>query len=494
MSLRETVEKIRSNPTPANEETAKFQILAPILADLSWDTSGPEVLFEHLVGGKKGGGKADIALKAHGRIRALIEAKAPGARLQDHVAQVLGYAFHEGVDICALSDGIRWWLYLPRESGPPPERRFAVLDLGSSGDPLDQVCSDLQTFLGRESLLSGEAVSRAQQVRHAMREAAQLEQEMPAIWAKMLDEPDDELVELLGQRVYDRLSLRPAREQIIAVMGNRPIPHTPVTTEPVKPDPPPHPRTARTSTAPDVTTEPVKPDPPPSASPTAVVLWGERHSIRRFSDILMTIVEELYKRHPDSFEQTVGPLKVSDGKRQYVSLDRLRVAGKSPWQTPSGCFVAWKFNAKIHKKRWGELLEAFGYSESDLQLLYDQIPSEAPGSDRLAGRKPTPRPAAVRLWGERHPVRTHAEILTTVVAEVHRRYPHDFDRAVETLRAGEWQYVSRDPQRVRGTRIRQTPSGHCVDINLSARQVKRRAVELLEVFGHRESDLEYLYE
>lgn len=39
MSLRETLERIRSNPVPDNEETAKFQILAPILADLSWDPS-----------------------------------------------------------------------------------------------------------------------------------------------------------------------------------------------------------------------------------------------------------------------------------------------------------------------------------------------------------------------------------------------------------------------------------------------------------------------
>ena len=34
MSLRETLERIRSSPPPGNEEMAKFQILAPVLADL----------------------------------------------------------------------------------------------------------------------------------------------------------------------------------------------------------------------------------------------------------------------------------------------------------------------------------------------------------------------------------------------------------------------------------------------------------------------------
>ena len=211
MSLRETLERIRSNPTPDNEETARFQILGPILADLSWDPFGQEVRWEHPVGGKKTGGKVDIAFQAEGRIWALIEAKAPGANLDHHVEQVLGYAFYEGVDICALSDGLQ-------------------------------------------------------------------------------------------------------------------------------------------------------------------------------------------------------------------------------------C------------------------------------------------------PAAVRLWNERHPLRSHVEVLTTVVEELHRRHPHDFDQAVETLKAGEWQYVSRDRKRVYGRRIKQTAIGHFVNVNLSARNIRKRVVRLMETFGYRESDLEYIYE
>ena len=108
MSLRDTVERIRSNPPPGNEEMAKFQVLAPILADLSWDPFGQEVRWEHPVGGKKSKGWADIALKADDRIWVLIEAKAPGANLNHHVEQVLGYTFFEGVSICVLTDGLLW--------------------------------------------------------------------------------------------------------------------------------------------------------------------------------------------------------------------------------------------------------------------------------------------------------------------------------------------------------------------------------------------------
>ena len=96
MSLQERLEIIRSSPTPRGEEQAKFQIIAPILQNLDWDPYGPEVLYEHPAGGK-GGGRVDIALSSAGRVVALIEAKAPGSDLRSHVAQVLGYAFHEPV-------------------------------------------------------------------------------------------------------------------------------------------------------------------------------------------------------------------------------------------------------------------------------------------------------------------------------------------------------------------------------------------------------------
>jgi hypothetical protein len=350
MSLRDVVERIRSNPVPLNEEAAKFQILAPILDELAWDPFGTEIRWEHPVGGKKSGGKVDIALEAGSRILALIEAKSPGSNLDQHIEQVLSYAFFEGVAICALSDGLQWWLYLPLEQGPHEERRFAVVHL--MDDPIDQVIDDLGMFLGRDSLMAGQAVTRAKEVRNARLEAAHLEKEMPKIWQQMVAEPDDELVELVGQRVYDRLRLRPAPDQVVAAMRNQPVPT----------------RAAEAA------------KPRGSASP---------------------------------------------------------------------------------KQR--------------------------------TTQKRAPRPVAVLLWGERHPVRTHAEILMTVVEELCRRHPDDFDRSVEPLRSRKSQYVSRDSGRVRATRIKQTPSGHYVDINLSAQSIKERVIRLLEALGHRESDLEYIY-
>ena len=176
MSLQERLETIRSSPVPPNEESAKNKIVTPILRLLGWDPTGPEVEYEYPVGGK-GGGRVDIALRSPDRIVALIEAKTPGADLNSHVAQVLGYAFHEGVDICVLTTGLKWWLYLPRESGRPSERRFAVLKVAD--DPVEQLLEDFNAFLSKETLVNGQAERRAKAVRKAGLEAAQFEQGDP---------------------------------------------------------------------------------------------------------------------------------------------------------------------------------------------------------------------------------------------------------------------------------------------------------------------------
>ncbi len=117
----------------------KLRVLVPILSDLGWDVHDEgntgEVAFEHPVGSGRGSGRkgrVDIALLSTARrqrVVCLIEAKAPGKDLSDHVDQLISYAFYEGASICVLTDGYTWWLFLPREAGPPTDRRFAELEL-----------------------------------------------------------------------------------------------------------------------------------------------------------------------------------------------------------------------------------------------------------------------------------------------------------------------------------------------------------------------------
>ncbi|MCY4104972.1 MAG: hypothetical protein OXG55_17190 [bacterium] len=360
MSLQQRLETIRFASPPQNEESAKFQIIAPILQGLGWEPSGPEVLYEHPVGGKGSGGRADMALRSSGRVVALIEAKAPGSDLGSHVGQVLGYAFHEGVDICVLTTGLEWWLYLPRESGPPSERRFAVLNV--TKDPVEQLLEDFNAFLSREMLVSGQAERRAKAVRKAGLEAAQLNKEIPSIWKGMLTEPDDELVELLGKRVYDELNLRPTPEQVRAALTGSPIPSAAVPAEPPETLSPP---TQQEKGAKRKT-------PRPSVKPTAIELWGQRRPVKSHKGAFESFIDLLYERHRDDFDLV---LELRGRKFPYAARDprQVKYGGEGHYYEPahSGYFFDNHLSAGDIDRRARRLLEHFGYSPDDLKVLYD---------------------------------------------------------------------------------------------------------------------------
>ncbi|MDE0168357.1 MAG: hypothetical protein OXS29_02425 [bacterium] len=282
MSLRESIEKIRRSPVPANEQETITTILM-ILRDLGWDPFGEEVRQEYPVGG----GRIDIALIAPSRVVAFIEAKAPGEYLHRHVDQIVGYAFREGADICALTNGTEWWLYLPLERLPFEQRRFAVLK--TREDPIEQLADDLETFLGKHNLLSRQAERRAKCVLEAKREADHLKTKIPEVWNQMVAGPDDDLVELVGKRVYEKTSLRPAKEQVAAALRGSPIP-TVVKSKPARPTPKPTPPT------------------PPGAGrqrPTAVRLWGQRYDVKNWTDMLVTVADALHGRQGADFDRVL---------------------------------------------------------------------------------------------------------------------------------------------------------------------------------------------
>ena len=360
MSLQERLETIRSSPTPRGEEQAKFQIIAPILQNLDWDPYGPEVLYERSVGGKGSGGRVDIALRSSGRVVALIEAKAPGADLRSHVGQVLGYAFHEGVDVCVLTTGLEWWLYLPRESGPPSERRFAVLRVAD--DPIEQLLEDFNAFLSRETLVNGQAERRAKAVRKASLEAAQLNKEIPRIWKAMVDEPDEELIELFSRRVYEKVNLRPTKQQVVAALQGSPIPSAVVPAEPVI--------TPSSPTQPKETTKPQNPQ--PSVKPVAMELWGERHAVSSHAEALRKVLDVLYERHSAEFHRV---LELRGHKYPYAARDpeMLKPEGKKYHyeQPSSGFFFDLWLNARGLKRRARQFLEHFGHEASDFKMLYE---------------------------------------------------------------------------------------------------------------------------
>lgn len=329
MPLRETLEAIRNGPTPGNEESAKMWILSPILQDLGWRPY--DVQWEYQVG--RGKGRVDAALTGPKGAAAFIEAKAPGSRLDDHVEQVLGYAFQEGVNICALTTGLEWWLYLPAERGYQfDDRRFAKLHLKEN--PVEQLATDFAAFLGKEKLLSGEAEKKAKQVLKAHHDEVRLDKEVRRIWREMLNAPDEELIELVSKRVYEKTNLRPIPYQVTTVLKDSPSP--------------------KSSTEPSGS---------PTKRPVHIKLFGDYYKVNLWNEVIKRVADVLYERRRSDFDRVLNL-----GMFASRNPNKFRYAYEVD---DSGIFVSTNLNAQHIEKGSRKFLEELGYHSTELEILFD---------------------------------------------------------------------------------------------------------------------------
>ncbi len=342
MSLTKALHDIRSAPVPPNEETAKLQILVPILQRLGWSLTRQEVVFEYVVDG----GRIDIALSEPDRIVAFIEAKAPSVDLDRHVEQVVKYAFAEGVDICVLTNGMEWRLYLPMQRGARfEERRFATLL--TRQDPLEQLRSDLEAFLSKTNLVDGTARQLAEERWTRSRRDAVLKKAISEAWRRMLTEPDEDLLDLVSQRVHKQTGLQPTREEIKNTIGPFRMPH-----DPQPPTPPPNP--------PVPTPRPADPD--FKRKPSGIRLWGKYKAASSWIRVLVLVLDGLHDRHgPDAFERVLSRLVT----RRRGTLSRpLQVTNTGFWINRSIPIP------EIHRRSYASLKE-FGHPPADLEIIHD---------------------------------------------------------------------------------------------------------------------------
>jgi len=355
MTLRETLGRIAKAAVPPNEEAAKFRIIVPVLGDLGWDVHNregtDEVLFEHSAGGSRGGGRVDIALMGrHDQCACFVEAKAPGVNLDDHVAQLLGYAFHDGVTVCVLTDGLEWRLYLPREAGPPDKRQFALLRLRD--DPVEQSADDLEAFLSRDAVRSGKAERDAARALKRLQEESDIARRLPEIWRKMLTKPDEDLVDLVRSKVYVELRLSPSEEQVAAVLSGQEVtPSRPTSSAEVSQFAPSGVRDGKQRAK-------------PRKIQSATVL-GVHKELRTWKELVTLVAEQMQIRHPQDFFAKASQLK---GRRHHY-VSRSAQYMKEPREIGmSGIFIETHMSAMNCVGRSRQLLELFGYSASDMQI------------------------------------------------------------------------------------------------------------------------------
>ena len=332
-----------------SEEATKQGIILPILSRVGWDRDNiREVIPEYRVES----GRVDYCLHANGRNLVFIEAKRTDQDLDRHQEQLLDYAFREGVELAALTNGVVWWLYLPLLRGSWEQRKFFTIDIGQQA-PAD-VAEHFRAYLGKEGVVSGGAVSRAKSLHESRAKERLTRETLPKAWQNLLEEPDELLAELLAERVEGLCGHRPAPDQVASFLG-RAIQFQAVTSaapqRPAVESPRP---VRRTQVAGSFTFQ----------RPSSFRLRGQVHLASTWKEVLVGVCEQVAKDHSTEFRNVV---QIRGRKREYFSADYLSMTAPEPIPG-TDLFVETHLSANDVAKRCQQVLSLFGYAASDFEI------------------------------------------------------------------------------------------------------------------------------
>lgn len=351
MTLSDTLERISKMDVPPNERSTIRQIVLPVLSALGWDVDNSngthEVRDEYQVSTLKGSGKVDIALMGQrGQCVCLVEAKSPGESLDNHVMQLFKYdASNESGTVCVLTNGLEWRLYLPREKGNPEERQFARLRLRE--DPVERIANDLEKFLSRSAVVSGEAENDAATTLKQLREKSDIDRRLPEIWHQMLTEPDRELVTWVEKRISDMHGFSLPTEQVAKIIV--------ATTAPSRPN------YSSNSASPEVSAK------QGSKRQIDYTLFGVSKS-RSGIGLWADVVKEVYLLHKHDFLEKAEKLRLSPGSRRVlISGNPQSINRSKPTEVP-GIYIEYSLTQAECINLAYKLLALFGHPPSDLQF------------------------------------------------------------------------------------------------------------------------------
>ena len=119
--------------------------------------------------------------------------------------------------MAVLTDGQEWHFYLPAEQGDYEERRVYKLDILERD--LSESKSRLLRYLEYDAVKSGQAVESARTDYKDVSRVRQIKQTLPKAWKRLVDDPDELLVELLADKVEDICGFKPNLDLCVDFIG-----------------------------------------------------------------------------------------------------------------------------------------------------------------------------------------------------------------------------------------------------------------------------------
>jgi hypothetical protein len=302
MSLEQHIEEIRAGIKAGrftNEASVSQGIVLRLLHALSWPAYDTQIVCpEYSLEGRR----VDYALcHPPGKPIAFVEVKQIG-QSGGAERQLFEYAFHIGVPLAILTDGQEWNFFLPGEQGDYGERRVYKLDIVERD--IAESVSRLNRYLKYDAIVSGAAIEAAREDYRNVARDRQMKATLPKAWAKLVEEEDELLLELVADRVENLCGYKPDPDTVARFLKDHISLRTPGATT----------QTPRSL---------VTPSPPVASggSPPGTVgfvLNGQRYPARNARDVLVTVFETLSQRDA-TFLERFAALPKHGRTRRYLA-------------------------------------------------------------------------------------------------------------------------------------------------------------------------------
>lgn len=353
--LRQLIIDLKSKKYFAiSEDATKNAIVLPLLEILGWNFRNiNEVYPEYIIGGIR----VDYCLRQNQHNKVFIEVKKIDEDLEIHQEQLLKYAFHEGIEIAILTNGLSWWFYLPLSPGSWEQRKFFSIDILQQQE--NEIISNFVDFLAKENVTTEKALRSARETIANNQKGELIYDSLPKAWNSLIEETNESLIELVNDTNEKICGLRATDEQIAEFLGENKNQLLLGTIKTFSNETRSNQRTHIEKTSEYI------PMGYTGKRPMSFTINNEKVPVKYWIDILTEVCNFLYDNHQENFEQKVS--SVRGRKRVYFSRnkDELRV----PMQIKtSGIYVESNLSANSIVKFSENLAALFGY-DTKLQVV-----------------------------------------------------------------------------------------------------------------------------
>ena len=110
-----------------SEALTRYALIDPLLRELGWDTSDPDIVIPEY---RSGNGRADYALMNSGSPAMMVEAKSLGTNLGGAVlSQGIQYCLEQGTRFFCVTDGNQWEIYETHRPVPIDQKQIVSFNL-----------------------------------------------------------------------------------------------------------------------------------------------------------------------------------------------------------------------------------------------------------------------------------------------------------------------------------------------------------------------------